>query len=38
MPFDPREQPAPPVPACLDEAPIGGLGLVLVENGVHEDG
>jgi len=28
--FDPREQPAPPVPASIDEAALGGLGLVLV--------
>jgi anti-sigma regulatory factor (Ser/Thr protein kinase) len=30
VPFDPRERPDPPVPASLAEAPIGGLGLVLV--------
>lgn len=28
--FDPRNQPAPPVPASIEEAPLGGLGLVLV--------
>jgi len=28
--FDPREQPAPPEPGSLEEARVGGLGLVLV--------
>ena len=28
--FDPLQAPTPPVPASLDEAPIGGLGLMLV--------
>jgi len=28
--FDPREHPAPAVPASIDEAAPGGLGLVLV--------
>jgi len=30
VPFNPLERPAPPVPASLDEAGVGGLGLVLV--------
>ena len=30
VPFDPRELPGPVPPAALDEAPLGGLGLVLV--------
>ena len=29
-PFDPRTQPEPPAPSSLDDARIGGLGLVLV--------
>ena len=28
--FDPLQAPTPPVPASLDDAPIGGLGLMLV--------
>src|SRR5262249_51213581 len=28
--FDPREQPAPAVPQSIDDATVGGLGLVLV--------
>lgn len=30
VPFDPRERAAPLVPASIDEAVVGGLGLVLV--------
>jgi serine/threonine-protein kinase RsbW len=30
VPFDPREQPTPPVATSIENAPIGGLGLVLV--------
>jgi serine/threonine-protein kinase RsbW len=30
VPFDPREQPSPLVPTSIDDAPVGGLGLVLV--------
>ena len=30
VPFDPCEQPAPTLPESLDEAVVGGLGLVLV--------
>jgi anti-sigma regulatory factor (Ser/Thr protein kinase) len=30
VPFDPRQQPAPPEPSSLEEAEIGGLGLMLV--------
>ncbi len=29
-PFDPRHAPSAPVARSLDEAPIGGLGLILV--------
>jgi anti-sigma regulatory factor (Ser/Thr protein kinase) len=29
-PFDPLEQPLPGRPASIEEAPLGGLGLVLV--------
>lgn len=32
VPFDPREQPAPRVPESIEEAEVGGLGLVLVRN------
>jgi anti-sigma regulatory factor (Ser/Thr protein kinase) len=30
VPFDPCEQPDPAMPASIDEALVGGLGLVLV--------
>jgi serine/threonine-protein kinase RsbW len=30
VPFDPRGQPAPALPTSIDEAQVGGLGLVLV--------
>jgi serine/threonine-protein kinase RsbW len=30
VPFDPAGQPLPAVPASIDEARVGGLGLVLV--------
>jgi serine/threonine-protein kinase RsbW len=30
VPFDPREQPTPHSATSLEDAPIGGLGLVLV--------
>ncbi len=30
VPFDPRERPDPAVPASLDEAGFGGLGLMMV--------
>ena len=30
VPFDPREQPTPPVATSIENASIGGLGLVLV--------
>ena len=29
-PFDPLQAPAPPVPASIGEARVGGLGLVLI--------
>jgi len=28
--FDPREQPEPPIPESIDDAVVGGLGLVLL--------
>ena len=31
MPFDPRQHPDPVEPTSLDDAPLGGLGLVLVK-------
>ena len=30
--FDPRSHPVPALPESLEEAPIGGLGLMLVRN------
>jgi serine/threonine-protein kinase RsbW len=30
MPFDPLQQPAPEMPSSIDEAQVGGLGLMLV--------
>jgi serine/threonine-protein kinase RsbW len=30
IPFDPRAHPAPVAPTSIDDAPIGGLGLVLL--------
>ena len=30
IPFDPRERPDRALPSSLDEAPVGGLGLVLL--------
>jgi anti-sigma regulatory factor (Ser/Thr protein kinase) len=30
VPFDPRTQPPPTIPESLDDATVGGLGLVLV--------
>lgn len=38
QPFDPRKQPNPPEPSSIDEAPVGGLGLMLVRKiatGIH---
>jgi anti-sigma regulatory factor (Ser/Thr protein kinase) len=32
VPFDPRERPNRVIPSSLDEAPVGGLGLVLLKN------
>ncbi|MEQ1573770.1 MAG: ATP-binding protein [Vicinamibacterales bacterium] len=30
VPFDPRERPDPVMPTSIDDAPVGGLGLVLL--------
>ena len=36
IPFNPLEQPVPKMPASLDEAAVGGLGIHLVRNTMDE--